>query len=161
MKSNLIITCIAAVLAACSSELLASAVVSGQPDPAVVDWTGVWKMDNSDRPGGVLNIAGDAGPNGTLLSGIIVFYGKNRETGQRIAIEPRTMINPHLEGNTLVFQVRHIRVPQVRADQSAPEQGLVLADSVDMTLKPGGEGKAVLNCPKCGANASIELTREQ
>lgn len=141
----------------------ANAVVQAAPTPtaSTQNWTGVWKITAPGKPGGVLNIASDAGPSGSSLSGIIVFYVMNRETGERIGIEPRTMVNPHLEGNALVFQVRRILKPHLRDDPSASEQPLDPTDIADMKLTPESSTKAMLICPKCGDAAPTELEKEQ
>ena len=148
-------------LALASIMLLASAAVSGQPNPAAQDWTGVWNITTPNRAGGVLNIASDAGPNGTSLSGTMVFYVMNRETGQRIAVEPRTMVTPHLEGNALVFQVRRILKPHLKGSPPASQEPFDPTDAVDMTLTPTTEGKATLTCPKCGGNSPLDIERQR
>lgn len=149
----------AAVAAASAANTAAQA--ASTPSTSIQNWTGVWKITTPGKPGGVLSIASDAGPNGTSLSGIIVFYVMNRETGQRIAIEPRTMVNPHVEGNALAFQVRRILKPHLQGDPPASQEPLDPTDVVNMTLTPTSEAKAILTCPKCGEAAPTELVKEQ
>jgi hypothetical protein len=148
-------------LALASIMLFASAAVSAQLNPAAQDWTGVWNITNPDRPGGSLNIANDAGPNGTTLSGTMVFYVNDRETGRRIAVEPRTMVAPHLEGNTLVFQVRNTLKPHLKGSPPASQEPFDPTDVADMILTPAGDGKATLTCPKCRGYTQLDLERQR
>ena len=141
--------------------LALSALTAAAASRPASDWTGVWQITTPGMPGGVINLAGDVGPNGTALTGIIVFYVINRETGQRIAIEPRTMVNLHIEGDALVFQVRRILKPHLPGDPPAPDQAFDPSDVVDMTLTLSSQGKATLTCPKCGEATPTSLVKMQ
>ncbi|MFC5864369.1 hypothetical protein ACFPT7_18835 [Acidicapsa dinghuensis] len=146
-----------AVAAASAANVVAQAATA--PTAPTQNWAGVWNITAPGKPGGVLNIANDAGPNGSSFSGIIVFYVMNRESGERIGIEPRTMINPHIEGNTFVFQVRRILKPHLRDE--APDQTFDPTDIADMKLTLESATKANLTCPKCGDAAPTELVKAQ
>jgi len=139
-----------------SIALLASTVVSAQPNSASADWTGVWKITTPGKPGLTITLADDSG----ALAGTIVFEVMDRETGQHIAIEPRTIVNPHLEGSALIFQVKHILKPHLKDDTTSandkPE-----ADIADMILTPTAEGKATLTCPKCGEASPTEVVKAE
>jgi hypothetical protein len=119
-------------------------------------WTGVWLAAQPGKPGVTITLADDSG----VLAGTIVFEVMNRETRQRIAIETRNIVNPHLEGSALVFQVRHILKPHLKGEPPAafdPSD----TDVADMTLSPGADGKAILTCAKCGENSPTELFKEK
>ncbi|HEX4321688.1 MAG TPA: hypothetical protein VHZ52_12330 [Acidobacteriaceae bacterium] len=118
-------------------------------------WTGVWQVKETNKPGVVITLADDSG----ALIGTIVFDIYKQQTNEHIGTEPRTVVNPHLEGNTLAFQVRRILKPQLKGDPPISEQAPDPTDIVDMTLVPTTENKATLNCPKCGANAPTELVK--
>lgn len=148
-----------ATTVAAASAVNAVAQAVSVPTASVQNWTGVWKITDPGKPGGVLNIANDAGPSGSSLSGVIVFYVNNRETGERIAIEPRTMVNPHIEGNALVFQVRRILKPHLQGE--SPDQPFDPTDIAEMKLTPESATKATLTCPKCGDAPATELVKEQ
>lgn len=120
-------------------------------------WTGVWEMTSPGKPGGMITLADDGGS----LTGVIVLNVMNRETEQRIAIETRTMVNPRVQGDTLVFQVRRILKPHLQGDTPASENASDPTDIADMKITPGTQGKAILTCPKCGDAWSMELVKQQ
>jgi hypothetical protein len=119
-------------------------------------WTGVWQMTSPGKPGGMITLAEENGS----LTGVIVFNVLNRETGQRIAIETRTMVNPHVQGDALVFQVKRILKPHLKGDPPASDASDP-TDVVDMTVTPSTDGKAMLTCVKCGTASPMELVRQQ
>jgi hypothetical protein len=139
-----------------SIALLASTVASAQPNSASPDWTGVWKITTPGKPGVTITLADDSG----ALAGTIVFEVMNRETGQRIAIEARSVVNPHLEGSALAFQVKRILKPHLKDDASATNDKSEV-DIVEMTLTPTAEGKATLTCPKCGEASPAEVVKAE
>jgi hypothetical protein len=136
--------------------LLVSTTTFGQPAATAHNWIGVWHVQEANKPGVVITLADDGGS----LTGTIVFDVWKRQTNEHIATEPRTVVNPHLEGNTLAFQVRRILKPHLKGDPPAYEDPSD-TDIAEMTLVPTADGKAMLNCPKCGGNAPTELVKQQ
>jgi hypothetical protein len=151
-KRSLIIV---ALIAACS--LIATTDSIAAATDSAHAWTGVWQMTSPGKPGGAITLADDGGS----LTGVIVFNVLSRETGQRIAIETRTMVNPHVQGNALVFQVRQILKPHLKGDPPASENASDPADIVEMKITPDTDGKAILTCSKCGSSAPMELVKQQ
>ncbi len=153
-KRILLIAALASVLASVAA---VSSALAAQPNTTAHLWTGVWQVRQTGKPGVTITLADDSG----TLAGTIVFDVFNRETNQRIAIEPRTIVNPHLDGNALAFQVRRILKPHLKdapvSDESQPDP----TDIVDMTLIPTSGGKATLNCPKCGEAAPTEVVKAE
>ena len=136
----------------------ASTALLGQSTTTARAWAGVWQMSTAaNKPGGSITLANDGG----AITGVIVFNVMNRETGQRIGIETRTMVNPHILGNTLVFQVRRILKPHLESDLSTSDDAPDPTDIADMTLTRSAVGKAVLTCPKCGDAAPTQLVKEE
>ncbi len=134
----------------------ATANLSGQSTSTARGWAGVWQMSTAaNKPGGSITLADDGG----VLTGVIVFNVMSREIGQRIGIETRTMVNPHIQGNTLVFQVRRILKPHLEGDPSTADDVPDPADIAGMTLTLSAVGKAVLTCPKCGDASPTELKK--
>jgi hypothetical protein len=136
--------------------LLASTAISGQPAPNAHNWTGVWHVQETNKPGVVITLADDGGS----LTGTIVFDIWKQQTNEHIATEPRAVVNPHLEGNTLAFQVRRILKPHLKGDPPAYEDPSD-TDIARMTLVPTTDGKATLTCLNCGGNAPTELIKQQ
>ena len=134
--------------------LLVSTVTSGQPAPAAHNWTGVWHVQETNKPGVVITLADDGG----ALTGTIVFDVWQRQSNEHLATEPRILVNPHLEGNTLAFQVRRILKPHLDGDTQADKND---TDIARMTLVPTTDGKATLTCLNCGGNAPTELVKQQ
>jgi hypothetical protein len=148
-------------LAAIAAVVAVSSALAAQLTTTAHRWTGVWQITDPNKPGGMITLADDGGSNGSSLSGIIVFYVKDRQTDQRIAIETRTIVNPHLEGNALAFQVKRILKPHLKGDSSLSEDRSDPTDIVDMTLTPTSEGKATLTCSKCGEASPTELVKQR
>ena len=136
-----------------------AAVSAAQPnnaaEPTAHSWTGVWHVQETNKPGVVITLADDGGS----LTGTIVFDIWKQQTNEHIATEPRTLVNPHMEGNALAFQVRRILKPHLKGEpqSDAPDA----TDIVEMTLTLTTEGKAMLNCPKCGGNAPTEVVKAE
>jgi hypothetical protein len=145
MKRSLIL---ATSLAACA--LLATRLIIAETDSTHV-WTGVWQ--GKALPGVTITLADDSG----ALAGTIVFNVADRENGKIIAIEPRTLVNPHVSGDGLAFQVKRILKPHLKGDASA--NAFDPADIADMTLKPDGHGKVMLICAQCGATSPTEMVK--
>ena len=134
--------------------LLVSTVTFGQPAPAAHNWTGVWHVQETNKPGVVITLADDGG----ALAGTIVFDVWQRQSNEHLATEPRILVNPHLEGSALAFQVRRILKPHLDGDTQAGKND---ADIARMTLVPTTDGKATLTCLNCGGNAPTELVKQQ
>ena len=134
--------------------LLVSTVTFSQPAPAAHNWTGVWHVQETNKPGVVITLADDGG----ALTGTIVFDVWQRQSNEHLATEPRILVNPHLEGNTLAFQVRRILKPHLDGDTQADKND---TDIARMTLVPTTDGKATLTCLNCGGNAPTELVKQQ
>lgn len=137
--------------------LLASTVTFGQPAPTAHAWAGVWHVQETNKPGVTITVADDGG----ALGGTIVFDVWKRQTNEHLATEPRILVNPHLEGNTLAFQVRRILKPHLAGESPAEVEAPDPTDIVEMILARTADDKAVLNCPKCGGNAPTKLVKEQ
>jgi hypothetical protein len=121
-------------------------------------WAGVWQIKEPDKPGVTVTLADN--DNGALV-GTIVFDIYKAQTNKHIGTEPRAVVNPHLEGNNLAFEVRRILKPHLKGESQAEADAFDPTDIVEMTLVPTTDGKANLNCPKCGANAPTKLTKQQ
>lgn len=120
-------------------------------------WSGVWQMTSGNKAGGTITLADDGGS----LTGVIAFDVKNRETSQHIGTETRTMVNPHVQGDALVFQVRGILKPHMNGDGPASENGADPADIADMSLTPSSTGKAMLTCVQCGNKSLTEIVKAE
>ncbi|WP_263355791.1 hypothetical protein [Acidicapsa ligni] len=155
MKNTLFIACIAATLAT-SVAAQPNNTASSEAKATAHSWTGVWAVKEANKPGVTITLADD---NGALI-GTIVFDIYKRQTNEHIGTEPRTVVNPHLEGNALAFQVRRILKPHLKSDPPASEDQPDPTDIVDMTLTHTSDGKATLTCAKCGSISPTELVKE-
>jgi hypothetical protein len=155
MKRILNIAAAAVIVTATALTAASAAQPNTAQDAPAHSWTGVWKVPVANKPGVVITVADDNG----ALAGTIVFDVWKQQTNEHIATEPRTLVNPHMEGNALAFQVRRILKPHLKGEPSsdAPDA----TDIVEMTLTPTSEGKAMLNCPKCGGNAPTEVVKAE
>jgi hypothetical protein len=161
MKNTLLIASLAAALT-----LSATAQPNGAPSTdtdmsakaARHFWTGVWQVKERDKPGVTVTLADD--DNGALM-GTIVFDIYKAQTREHIGTEPRAVGNPHLEGNNLAFEVRRILKPHLKSESQVEADAFDPTDIVEITLVPDTEGKATLNCPKCGPMAPTELVKAQ
>jgi hypothetical protein len=126
------------VIAACSLALAQPATNT--------DWVGIWHADADGLPTGTLTLATDTG----TLGGTVVLDMVSREGGTPHVIEsePHVLMNPHVDGNTLAFQVK----------MKKPDGSVVASFNVTLT----SAGKANIHCVNCGANApAVELVRGQ
>ena len=73
----------------------------------------------------------------------MVFYSLDGETRHVASIEPHTLVNPKLEGNTLSFQVRRLS-----------------GDLISIRVSFTSAGKAQLHCLNCGDSPVAELTKD-
>jgi len=114
--------------------------------PAANDhWVGIWNAHVDGLPTNTLTLAADTGE----LGGTVVLDMLSDEGGRAhvIASEPHVLMNPHLEGGTLTFQVRMNR----------PGATKFLAT---FEMKLTSPGIADFHCLNCGASAPVvELTR--
>jgi hypothetical protein len=147
MKKSLLLVTFIAVFA---TPAIAAPPTSPAPGHA---WTGVWEVKSAGKPGLTITLVDDTGS----LAGTIVFEVRNRETGQHIALEPRAIVNPHMQGDALAFQVLRISKPHLKDDPN-PDQAEP-PDAIDMTLSAPSSEKTTLTCPKCGENSPTELER--
>jgi len=108
-------------------------------------WVGIWYAHVIGQPTGTLTLATDTGElGGTVVLDIISGKGG---TPHVIASEPHVLMNPHVDGNVLSFQVKTKR-----------SDATFLADFTVTLVAPG---KANLHCTNCGASAPvIELTKD-
>jgi hypothetical protein len=156
MKRILNIAIAAMIIAAAATLTAAStAQPNNAAEPTAHFWTGVWQVKAVNKPGVVITEADDNG----ALAGTIVFDIYKSQTNEHIGTEPRTLVNPHTEGNSLAFQVRRILKPHLKGEP--PSDASDPTDIVEMTLTPTTEGKAMLNCPKCGGNAPMEVVKAE
>jgi hypothetical protein len=105
---------------------------------------GVWQAELDGQPSAILTLAEDTG----TLEGTLVLNGISREGGQpHIAVrEAHVLMHPHIDGNTLSFQVKGIRGSN---------------DLMDFTVTLSDSGSATLHCSNCGSDApSVALTKE-
>jgi hypothetical protein len=119
----------------CGSMMLATA--AGAASPSNGTWTGVWQAKLDGQPAVELTLADDAGD----VGGTIVFHIVLKDGGApRVAsTEPHTLINPHVEGDTLTFQV-------IRGNGSH--------EVLDMSAKRMIDGKIDFRCSNCGAEGT-------
>jgi hypothetical protein len=94
--------------------------------------------------GRILTLADDGGE----LGGTIVLNGVSREGGSPYVVtsEPHVLAHPHLDVDTLSFQVTRTRDSHV----------------VHMTITLGANEKVLLRCPDCGPDSPVtELVKAQ
>src|ERR1700722_19441914 len=107
-------------------------------------WLGLWQAELDGQLGVILTLGDDAGQ----LGGAVVFNMVSREGGQPHVIgrDAHVLMNPHIEGDTLHFQV--IR----RGDNR----------QLEMTVRMTADGAATLHCLNCGDDASVvDIVRER
>lgn len=111
------------------------------------NWVGIWRAQVDGQPTDTLTLAMDTG----ALGGTIVLDMVSQEGGMPhvIASEAHVLLNPHLAGNTLSFQVR----------MAKPGGTAVLRRFTVTRTTPG---KLQIHCADCGPGAPrVELTRDQ
>jgi hypothetical protein len=102
-------------------------------------WVGVWQGQLESVPGVVLTLGDDFGDvNGTIVFTLL-------KNGAVAGHATHVILHPHVEGNSLSFQVKR--------EGKSP-------DVVEMSLQLTSGDKAQLVCPKCGALSPTEMTRE-
>jgi hypothetical protein len=119
----------------CSAMMLATA--AGAAPSNSTQWTGVWQAKLDGQPAVELTLADDAGDvNGTIVFHIVLKKDGPAHVG---STEPHTMINPHVDGNTLKFQV-------IRGNGSH--------EVLDMSVKKMADDKMDFHCSNCGATGT-------
>jgi hypothetical protein len=160
MKRNLLaLACAAIVLTTTGtieSGIAQPANTAADTSAVTHSWTGVWQGKLEGMPGVTITLADDSGH----LAGTIVFNVVDSKHGKIIAIEPRTILNPHFENGNLSFEVKRILKPHLKGEGAAAETEDDPFDIVQMTIAPTTQGKATLICAKCGAASPTELTKE-
>jgi hypothetical protein len=126
-------------VAACTPVVAQSATIR--------DWVGIWQAHVVGQPTGTLTLAADTGK----LGGTIVLDMISSEGGAPhvIAREPHLLMDPHLNGNTLSFQVKM----KMRDEETVQRRFTVTLTSSDT---------ADIHCANCGSNAPlVELTKDR
>lgn len=106
-------------------------------------WVGLWQDASGDEPSVLLTLGDDNGQ----LAGGIVFNIVAHNGGQTYIAghDAHAILNPHIEGDTLRFQV--IRRPD--------------SLRLDMTVHRTADGKATLHCQNCGDGPTVDIVRER
>jgi hypothetical protein len=126
---------------ACGVMVLATA--AGAASTSNGAWTGVWQGKLDGLPAVELTLADDAGD----VGGTVVFHLVLKDGGAAhvASTEPHTLIHPHVDGETLTFQV-------IRGSGSN--------EVLEMVAKKSADGKMDFYCSNCGASpAHADLER--
>lgn len=137
-----------------SMVLVASTISFGQAKGTAHAWVGVCEVTDPGKAGGVVTLADDGGE----LQGTITFNVKDRETDKRIAIEVRSLVDPHMEGDAVVFQVRQILRPHLQGETDADTAKDT--ELAHMRMEPAGAGKATMVCANCGNSEPIAMAKK-
>lgn len=129
----------ALVLIACAVITVHSPAQAGSNNgPANARWMGVWQGQSKGMPGLTLTLGADLGEvNGTIVLNVM-------RDGTIVGHMAHVIMHPHVDGNTLSFQVKR--------DEDSTE-------ILDMSVEPTGEDNAQLRCPKCGVTFSMAMER--
>ena len=125
-----------------------SGYAQGAPEnPSYSQFVGIWHADVDGQPTGTLTLATDTGElGGTVVLDIV---SDRSGTPRVIASEPHVLMNLHISGNTLSFQVKMKR-----------PDGTIVLPTFTVTLT--SPAKAAIHCVTCSANAPVvELTKGQ
>lgn len=137
MKRKLFVLALTAI-AACMPVLAQSA--------ANQQWVGIWQANVDVEHPDTLTLAADSGK----LGGTIVLDMLTRKGGVTRVIErePHVLMDPHIDGTTLSFQVK-----------MKMRDGTAILHNFTVTrISPG---KADIHCVNCGSNApTVSLTKE-
>lgn len=119
---------------------IAACISASGQTPTTDDWVGIWHADPEAQPTGPLTLAADTGQ----LGGTVVLNGVSREGGQEhlIAREPHVLLNPQVDGNTLLFDVK-VRMMN----------GSIVVGSFKVTRT--APDKATIRCISCGNDAPV------
>ena len=123
------------------------AFASGTAQPATTDdWVGIWHTDVGGLPSGTLTLATDTGQ----LGGTVVLDIISREDGKPhvIASEPHVLVSPHVDGNTLWFDVKMRRL-----------NGSVVSATFNVTRT--APDRMTLHCINCGNAPVVQLIKQQ
>ena len=100
---------------ACLIILVATRTASSQNNSA--KWAGVWQATLEGLPGMILTLSDDSGE----LGGTVVFNGLSQETHTIVATETHLLLYPHLNDNTLTFQIsRDTATKRLRGRTASP-----------------------------------------
>lgn len=103
-------------------------------------WVGIWHAHVDGQPTGTLTLAADTGElGGTVVLDMVSDRGG---TPRVIASEPHVLLNPHVNGNTLSFQVKMQR-----------PDGRIVVPTFNVTLT--SPRNANIHCMTCGADAPV------
>jgi hypothetical protein len=103
-------------------------------------WVGVWEGQTKDLPGLTVTLGDDSGAvggtmvNNVMRDGVIVWHMAH------------VLLHPHVDGNTLSFEVKDDRNP---------------SELLEMSMQLAGESGARLLCPKCGATFAMAMAKLQ
>jgi len=121
-----------------------TALTALSQQPAATQWTGVWQGKLDGLPSVTLTLADDTGRlDGTLVLNLI----EKPHGGEAhvFAIDPHTLVNPHIANGTLEFRV-------VKKGNSGGLMGF--------TVAPLPDGNLQIHCVDCGSDApTVEMAR--
>jgi hypothetical protein len=116
--------------------------LAGAQSNSNANWVGVWEGKLEGMPGVTLTLGNDTGE----LGGTIVFNAVDSAHNRIIANSTHLLMHPHIEGNTLSFEVK------------GPDR----SQAVHVTVKLTDDGKAELVCLDCGSDRpATELVKTQ
>lgn len=123
---------------------LSTALLAATQPNASSDWIGVWQGELDGQPSVTLTLAQDNGAlEGTLVLNIINRDGAGPHI---VAHEPHTLMQPHIDGVTLSFQLKRID------GTSNP-----MLFHVEMT----SHESANIHCLNCGDDApTVKMTKQ-
>lgn len=111
------------------------------------NWVGVWQAQVDGQPTDTLTLAMDTGALGGTI--VLDMVSERGGTPHVIAREPHVLLNPHLAGNTLSFQVK----------MTQPGGPALLRRFTVLGTSPG---KLQIHCVDCGPGAlQVELIRDK
>ena len=101
-------------------------------------WVGVWEGQTRDLLGLTLTLGDDAGEvGGTIVNNVM-------RDGTIVGHMAHVLLHPHIEGDSLSFQVKDDRNPK---------------ELIDMSMEMTGGSAAHLHCKNCGAAFSMTMER--
>jgi hypothetical protein len=101
-------------------------------------WVGVWEGRTKDLPGLTLTLGDDSGEvGGTIVNNVM-------RDGVIVGHMAHVLLHPHVDGNTLSFQVKD--------DRNSTEL-------LDISMELAGDNAAQLHCKNFGAAFSMTMER--
>jgi hypothetical protein len=123
---------------------ISAAMLAATQFGSPADWVGVWQGELDGQPSVTLTLAQDNGTlEGTLVLNIITRDGGRPHI---IAHEPHTLMQPHVDGVTLSFQVGRI-------DSTS--------DPMRFHVEMTSHESAKIHCINCGDDAPIVEMKKQ